>query len=183
MDKLTLAAVFSKTERAAQELALLQQNGDIGKLSSPAHTPAEFLKVVNSYFKNLAGKSFKPKDVAVYDVYNKHHFLHSVFAIKRPYGFLLVIVGGDKVIFKREGDKLSFRPAERFRVYLRKDTFALCTYARKQVLTSSVFQESLDPNGEYVDNLLVSFLKPMTLEEMERYYSEAKAKEIEKENK
>ena len=168
MDKLTLAAaVFSKTERAAQELALLQQNGEIiGKLASSAHTPDELLKVVNKYFRNLPGRPFKAKDVAVYDVYNKHHFLHSVFAIKRPYGFLLVIVGGDKVIFKLEGDKLSFRPAERFRVYLRKDTFALCTYARKQVLTSSVFQESLDPNGEYVDNLLVSFLRPITIEEM-----------------
>ena len=174
MDKLTLAAaVFSKTERAAQELALLQQqNGEIiGKLASSAHTPDELLKVVNKYFRNLPGRPFKAKDVAVYDVYNKHHFLHSVFAIKRPYGFLLVIVGGDKVIFKLEGDKLSFRPAERFRVYLRKDTFALCTYARKQVLTSSVFQESLDPNGEYVDNLLVSFLRPITIEEMEKKFA------------
>lgn len=151
---------------------MLESNGEtVGRLSSPAHTPAEFLKVVNSYFKNLAGRPFKAKDVNVYDVYNKHHFLHSVFAIKRPYGFILVIVGGDKVLFKQEGDKLSFLPAKRFRVYLRKDTFALCSYDKKKVLTSSVFKESLDQNGEYVNNLCVSFLHPITIEEMEKKFA------------
>lgn len=169
MDKLTLAAaVFSKTERAAQELALLQQNGEIiGKLSSPAHTPAEFLKVVNSYFKNLAGKSFKPKDVAVYGMYNKHRFLHSIFAIKRPYGFLMVIVGGTEVILRKETENLSIRPIERFRVYLRPNVFALCTYEKNRVITATVFKERLSPTGDYTEDVIVSFLRPMRFEEME----------------
>ena len=169
MDKLNkVAVVFSKTKRAAQELSMLESNGEkIGRLSSPAHTPAEFLKVVNSYFKNLAGKSFKPKDVAVYGMYNKHRFLHSIFAIKRPYGFLMVIVGGTEVILRKETETLSIRPIERFRVYLRPNVFALCTYEKKRVMTASVFKERLSPTGDYTEDMIVHFLKPMTLEEME----------------
>ena len=164
-----IADFFSEEKRAAAELTLLEQKGEIKTLSELAQSPQEFLRVVNKYFENLGYRPFKPRHIKVFNVFIQGRgFVGSVFAIPRKYGFLAVSVGGRQISIIRQDDKTILEPTNYFRVYLSKTSFARCILHRGNSFTSAIFKEYQDVNGEFHTKIERFFVFPIPIQEFNK---------------
>ena len=128
-------------------------------LKHEAMTPEKFVSAVNSEMcKNSSDfKKFKLKDVKVFDVFSSdnNEFLHSVYALVKPYGIFYITIGTRKVLFKfNENITEKIKKTEAFRIYTpaqksnpNYNVFYKCKLKNGIVKVYAVFKEYLNSDG------------------------------------
>lgn len=140
-------------------------NGDTSKkfisLRFIVQTPKEFVKAVNEQMKSVYHfKAFKLKNVEAFNIYSSENdkFLHTVYALKKPYGVFYIVVGTSEILFEfNEELNWNAKKAETFRIYEPSqnsksyyDTFYLCKLQNGIVKVQGVFKEWLNSDGRFI---------------------------------
>ena len=131
------------------------------KLQQEALTPKEFVNLVNSQMREVYQfKDFRLKDVKTLDIFSSEHceFLHTVYALVKPYGIFYVVVGAHEVFFKfTENIDWIARKAETFRIYEHSknpaptyyDIFYQCRLKKGIVKVYGVYKEWINSDGNF----------------------------------
>ena len=133
----------------------------ICNLTSNAQTPEEFVHLVNGFMSSVYHfKDFKLKDVKAFNVFTSDgsKFLHTIYALVKPYGIFYVTLGKREVFFNfSENPIWRLEKAETFRIYLETDFssnlpqyfFYLCRLKRGKVRAYGFFKECQGTNGDF----------------------------------
>ena len=131
------------------------------KLLKKAKTPEEFVNAVNGQMQNVYHfKDFKLKDVKIINIFSSQHyeFLHTVYALEKPYGIFYVIIDTREVFFKfTEEINWELEKAETFRIYCSSekkaskncDIFYQCKLKKGIVKIYGVYQEWQNCEGNF----------------------------------
>lgn len=125
-------------------------------------TPEEFVNAVNNHMRSVYHfKDFNVKNVEVFNIFSpdKNEFLHTIYALKKPYGIFYIVVGTSEILFEFTEDiNWEAQKAETFRIYEPSknstkayyDIFYQCKLKKGVVKVYGVFKESLGPDGNFV---------------------------------
>lgn len=131
------------------------------KLQFEAQTPDEFVQKVNNLMSNVYHfKFFKLKDVKAFNVFTSGgcEFIHTIYALVKPYGVFYVVVDTCEVFFKfSETLNWQLKEAETFRIYEQPNCsstsqcniFYQCKLRRGTVYVHGFFKEWQNTNGDF----------------------------------
>ena len=145
-----------------QEKSYLKNfSNNVFTLKHEVMTPEKFVNTVNSEMcKNCSNfKKFKLQDVKVFNVFSSdnNEFLHSVYALVKPYGIFYITIGTRKVLFNFTEDITEkFHKADTFRIYTPAQksnpncsVFYKCKLKNGIVKVYAIFKEYLNSDGNF----------------------------------